>query len=92
MARSDIKTKRLTSTGAVGIGRSRIRQLQVLVAAAGAGRLTITDGNGGATLLDLDFKADDTHSVNIPSDGILSVNDPYVSVATNVTAMTVFYS
>ena len=92
MSRSDIKTKRLTGTGAMSIGRARIRQLQVLVAAAGAGRLTITDGNGGATLVDLDFKADDTHSVNIPSDGILSVNDPYVSAATNVTAMTVFYS
>lgn len=92
MSRSDIKTKRLTGTGAVGIGRARIRQLQVLVSNAGAGRLTVTDGNGGATILDLDFKADDTHSVNIPSEGILSTNDPYVSAATNVTALTVFYS
>lgn len=92
MSRSDIKTKRLTGTGAVGIGRARIRQLQVLVSNAGAGRLTVTDGNGGATILDLDFKADDTHSVNIPSEGVLSTNDPYVSAATNVTALTVFYS
>lgn len=92
MSRSDIKTKRLTGTGAVGIGRARIRQLQVLVSNVGAGRLTVTDGNGGATILDLDFKADDTHSVNIPSEGILSTNDPYVSTATNVTALTVFYS
>lgn len=92
MSRSDIKTKRLTGTGAVGIGRARIRQLQVLVSNAGAGRLTVTDGNGGATILDLDFKADDTHSVNIPSEGILSTDDPYISAATNVTALTVFYS
>ena len=92
MARSDIKTKRLTGTGAIGIGRARIRQLQITVSNVGAGRLTITDGNGGATILDLDFKTDDTHSVNIPSDGILSVNDPHVSVATNVTALTVFYA
>jgi hypothetical protein len=92
MARSDIKTKRLTGTGAVGIGRARIRQLQVTVTNAGAGRLTITDGNGGETILDLDFKADDTHSVNIPSDGVLSTNDPYVSAATNVSALTVFYA
>lgn len=92
MARSDIKSKRLTGVGAVGVGRARIRQLQVLVSAVGVGRLTITDGNGGATILDLDFKADDTHSVNIPSDGVLSVNDPYIATATNVTALTVFYS
>lgn len=92
MSRSDIKTKRLTGTGAIGVGRARIRQIQVLVAAAGNGRLTITDGNGGETLVDLDFKADDTHSVNIPAEGILSVNDPYISAATNVSALTVFYS
>ena len=91
MARSDIKAKRLTGTGAVGVGRARIRQLQVTVG-AGAGRLTITDGNGGATISDLDFAASDTHSVNIPSDGILSTSDPYISAATNVTAMTFFYS
>lgn len=92
MSRSDIKSKRLTGTGAVGVGRARIRQLQVLVSNAGAGRLTITDGDGGATILDLDFKSDDTHSVNIPSDGVLSTQDPYISAATNVTALTVFYS
>ena len=92
MASSDIKTKRLTGTGAIGIGRARIRQLQVTVSNVGAGRLTITDGDGGATIMDLDFKANDTHSVNIPSDGVLSVNDPHVSAATNVTALTVFYA
>lgn len=84
--------KRLTGTGAAGIGRARIRQIQLLVSNVGAGRLTVTDGNGGATLLDLDFKADDTHSVNIPAEGILSTDDPYVSAATNITALTLFYS
>lgn len=91
MAQSDVKAKRLTSTGAIGIGRARIRQIQATVG-AGAGRLTITDGDGGETILDLDFAASDTHSVNIPSDGLLSVNDPYISAATNVSAVTVFYS
>jgi hypothetical protein len=91
MASSDIKAKRLTGAGAVGVGRARIRQLQVTVG-AGAGRLTITDGNGGATILDLDFAASDTHSVNIPSDGVLSTSDPYISAATNITALTFFYS
>lgn len=91
MARSDIKAKRVTTTGAVAIGRSRIRQLQVTVG-AGVGRVTITDGSGGAVILDLDFAASDTHSVNIPSDGVLSTTDPFVSVATNVDAMTIFYA
>lgn len=91
MSRSDIKTKRVTTTGAVAIGRARIRQLQVSVG-AGAGRLTLTDGDGGETVLDLDFTASDTHSVNIPSDGILFTTDPFVSAATNVSAITVFYA
>ena len=90
MSRSDIKTKRVTS-GAVGIGRARIRQLQVTVG-AGAGRLTITDGNGGATVADLDFVASSTHSVNIPSEGILCTDDPYLATVTNISAVTVFYS
>jgi len=92
MAGSDIKTKRVTGTGAIGIGRARIRQLQVKIGATTAGRVTITDSDGGATLIDLDFTPSDTHSVNIPSDGILSSDDPFVSVATNVDGLTVFYS
>ena len=91
MAGSDVKAKRLTGTGAAGVGRARIRQLQVNVG-AGAGRLTITDGNGGATILDLDFTASTTHSVNIPADGVLTTSDPYISAATNVSAITLFYS
>lgn len=92
MSRSDIKTKRVTGTGAVAIGRARVRQLQVKIGATTAGRVTITDGDGGATVLDLDFTPSDTHSVNIPSDGILFTVDPFVSVATNVDAMTIFYA
>jgi len=91
MSRSDIKAKRVTGTGALGIGRARIRQLQVKIGATTAGRITITDGDGGDTILDLDFTPSDTHSVNIPSDGVLSTTDPFVSVATNVDALTVFY-
>ena len=88
--RSDVQSKRLTGTGAASVGPARIRQIQVLTA-SGTPRLTITDGNGGSTVLDLDFKASDSHSVNIPSDGI-RVSDIYVSAFTNITAMTVFYN
>lgn len=91
MANSDVKSKRLTGTGAAAIGRARLRQIQVLTG-AGAGRLTLTDGNGGATVLDIDFLATDSHSVNIPDEGILFTDDVYIGTATNVTAMTIFYS
>ena len=88
--RSDVQSKRITGTGSAAVGPARIRQIQVLTA-SGSPRLTITDGSGGSTVLDLDFAASDSHSVNIPSDGI-RVGDIYVSAFTNITAMTVFYN
>ena len=90
MAGSDVKAKRLTATGSAGVGPARIRQIQVLTT-TGTPRLTITDGNGGATVLDLDFLASDSHSVNIPAEGI-RVSDIYVSAFTACTAVTVFYN
>jgi hypothetical protein len=92
MAGSDVKAKRVTGTGAVAIGRARIRHITVLVSDVGAGRLTITDGNGGATLLDVDLSTDLSHTIDIPDEGILATTDPYVSAATNVTAATIFWS
>ena len=56
MANSDVKSKRLTGTGAASVGRSRLRQIQILTSSGGAGRLTLTDGNGGATILDRDWE------------------------------------
>jgi len=90
MADSDVKSKRIAATGSLAVGPARIRQIQ-LKTTAGTPRLTITDGNGGNTVLDLDFNASDTHSVNIPSNGI-RVDDIYVSALTNITAATVFYN
>jgi len=92
MAGSDIKTKRVTGTGALSVGRARIRHITVLVSSAGAGRVTITDGNGGATLLDVDLASNSFSTIDIPDDGILATSDIYVSAATNVTAATVFWS
>ena len=66
---SDVLTKRVTGTGSLGVGPARVRQVQVLTG-AGAGRLTVTNGNGGTTVLDIDFLASDSHSINIPDDGI----------------------
>ena len=72
MASSDVKTKRLSATGSAGVGPARIRQLQVKTT-TGTPRLTMTDGNGGSTVLDMDLDADDTHSVNIPEEGLPNV-------------------
>jgi hypothetical protein len=88
---SDVLTKRVTGTGSLAVGPARVRQIQVLTG-AGAGRLTVTNGNGGTTVLDIDFLASDSHSINIPDDGIRCSSDVYVSTATNITAMTFFYS
>jgi hypothetical protein len=90
MANSDVKSKRLTGTGSAAVGPARIRQIQVLTT-SGSPRLTVTDGNGGSTVLDLDFAASATHSVNIPDEGI-KVSDIYVGTFTNITAITVFFS
>jgi hypothetical protein len=90
MPRSDVQSKRVTGAGSLGVGPARIRQVQVL-STTGSPRLTITDGNGGSTVLDLDFIASDSHSVNIPDDGIRCQSDVYISAFTNITAMTVFY-
>jgi len=90
MADSDVKSKRITGIGSLGVGPARIRQIQ-LKTASGTPRLTVTDGNGGSTVLDLDFNASDTHSVNIPSNG-KQKKKKYVSAFTNIPAATVFFS
>lgn len=92
MAGSDIKTKRVTGTGALSVGRARIRHITVLVSNVGAGRVTITDGDGGATILDVDLESNSFSTIDIPDDGILATSDIFVSTATNVTAATVFWS
>jgi hypothetical protein len=90
MAGSDVRTKRLTGTGSAAVGPARIRQIQVKTT-TGSPRLTITNGSGGATVLDMDLDASDTHSVNIPDEG-MRVSDIYISAFTACTSVTVFYS
>jgi len=90
MSDSDVKSKRITATGSLAVGPARIRQIQIKTG-SGTPRLTVTDGSGGTTVLDLDFNASDTHSVNIPSNGI-RVSDIHVSTLTNITAATFFFN
>ena len=91
MSRSDVQAKRVTATGSLAVGPARIRQIQVLTS-TGTPRLTVKDGSGGTTVLDLDFAVSDSHSVNIPADGIRCASDVYIHALTNITAITVFYS
>ncbi len=90
MAGSDIRTKRLAATGSAAVGSARIRQIQIKTT-TGSPRLTLTNGDGGAVVLDMDLNASDTHSVNIPDEGI-RVTDIFISVFTACTSVTVFYS
>jgi hypothetical protein len=89
MAGSDVRSKRVTATGSLSVGPARIRQVQIQTT-TGSPRFTITDGNGGSVVLDMDLNASDTHSVNIPDDGI-RVSEIWVSSMTDVTSATIFY-
>ena len=90
---SDVFAIRKNDTGDLSFtGPARLRQVEVFTSSSGTPRLTLTDGNGGATLLDLDFTTSDTHSVNIPADGILFRGGIYVETFTALEAMTVFLS
>lgn len=86
----DVSSIRVTATGAVGIGRVRVRMVVVTLSAAG--RVTLTSGNGGVTKIDMDFGAAGTYDIFMPGTGVLFEADPYVATATNVTAMTIFWS
>ena len=86
----DVNSKRVTATGAVGIGRVRIRM--VVVTLSGAGRVTLPSGRGATTKIDMDFGAAGTYDIFIPGTGVLFEADPFVATATNVTAQTLFWS
>ena len=64
------------SAAVVGPSRSRIRQ--ILIFGNSSGALTITDGNGGASLLVQSFPTG-LHTLNIPDAGVLAESGAYVS-------------
>ena len=88
---SDVRAVRVTGTGAAVPARSRIHGIHA-VSSAGAARLTIIDGTGGPTLLDMDFAASETNDTNLPLNGILAENEIRVSAFTNLVAVTIFYT
>ncbi|MFB1501910.1 hypothetical protein [Thiocapsa sp. N5-Cardenillas] len=86
----DVSAKRVTATGALSIGRARVRMLVATL--SGAGRITLTSGSGGATKIDLDYGAAGTYDITLPGTGTLFDDDPFLATATNVSAVTVFWS
>jgi hypothetical protein len=89
MVTMNVTAKRYTATGACGVNRARLAAVQVTT--TGTGRLTVTDGSGGATKMDLDFVGNDTFHVTIPGDGILCDKDPHITALTNISAVTLFF-
>ena len=91
----DVKATRRQAVGSIdpaGARPARLRQLQVKSAGSGNPRITLKDGEGGPTLLDITFTNSDVHSVNIPGNGIRFEKDVYVHSKANITAMTFFTS
>lgn len=83
-----VKAYNVTAIGAVGPGRSRIKQ--IVMYATGIGAFTITDGNGGATLITQKFPTGQS-VLNIPGDGVIAENGVYVSAISGTGAeLTIF--
>ena len=91
--RSDVKAFNVNqgaSVAVVGPARSRIRQIVVFAKQQVA--LTITDGNGGATLITQSFPTG-LHTLNIPDNGILAESGAYLSAFTGSgNKLTIFLS
>ena len=68
MAGSDVKTTRVTATGAASIGRCRLMQVLVTSASSGTPELKLTDGtNSGETKLHVDLQTGETDTISVPA-------------------------
>lgn len=83
-----VKAYNATSTGAVGPARSRIKQIAIY--ATGAGAFTLTDGNGGSTLLQQKFPVG-FNTLDIPDDGMIAASGVYVSAISGTAAELTFF-
>jgi hypothetical protein len=91
MAESDVLATRITATGVAVNHRARLKSAHV-VTGGGAARLTLTDGDGGPTVLDIDFVANQGTEFHIPSSGLLFQTTIHVATLTNVTFVTLFHA
>lgn len=90
---SDLKSTRLSASGAIFAGPGRVRGVSY-VAGATAGTIQIRDGGASGTILcTIDTPASATAADNIilPDNGIRCETDIYITL-TNVTFCTAWYS
>ena len=69
--KSDVKSVRVTGTGAVFAGRTRLRGIVLASDGGGAGTIILQDNTDSTTLFQADVPTGDVFSMNIPEDGIL---------------------
>ena len=88
--KSDVKSVRVTATGAVFAGRTRLRGLIMASDGGGsAGSLTLQDNTDSTTLFQGDCPDGDVFAFNIPEDGIVFPGGMKVSAISNLTAATI---
>lgn len=81
--------KRITSTGAATTGKTFLRGVIVETAGTATGRLTLSDGNGGATKVDFSTQeADTTVPIYFPAPGIEFASGVWVATLTDIDAVT----
>lgn len=90
---STVKTARITATGSAVAGEVNLKSLTITPTnSLTQTRLTLTDGDGGDVVLDIDDASLATIVVTIPEDGLWFQGGIWVSTATNLTAATLFYT
>ena len=87
-SKGDVKSVRVTWTGAVFAGRTRLRGMILASDGSGAGSVTLQDNTDSTTLFQADVPNGDVFSMNIPEDGILFPGGMKVSTITNIDAAT----
>ena len=87
-SKGDVKSVRVTATGAVFAGRTRLRGIILASDAGGAGTIILQDNTDSTTLFQGDVANGDVFALNIPEDGIVFPGGMKVSAIPNVTAAT----
>ena len=90
MMQTDVKSKTVAGTGAVGAGGNRTRLKGVYYSMSTGGTISVADGNGGTVLLTFVVPVGSNYFL-VPGEGIVFQNDPYVTFTTAVGSLTVFY-
>ena len=82
--KSDVKSVRVTATGAVFAGRTRLRGIILASDGTGAGTVILQDGNS-VTQFQVDVPAGDVFAYNLAEDGIVFDGGMTVSALSNAT-------